>query len=193
MSKPGSAELVLIRHAPLLAPGRLCGRTDDPARIEAAEIAALRARLPEVAALVTSPALRCRQTAGALWPERAAIADPALWEQDFGAHDGLPFDRIPDLGPMSAVRLADWMPPGGESFADLCARVAPALDAHAAAALRDGGSRALVVHAGVIRAALARVLGSVAAGLAFEVDTLSVTRLRCGSEGPVSVISVNAR
>lgn len=185
---PGSGELILIRHAPIAEPGRLCGRTDPPARIEPARIAALRTALPAPGALVSSPALRCRQTAGALWPERAATPDATLWEQDFGAHDGLPYAELPDLGPLDGAALAQWTPPGGESFADLCTRVRPALLKHGRQAAQDGAPVVLVVHAGVIRAALSQVMGAVHAGLAFEIATLSVTRLRCGVEGPFSVI-----
>ncbi len=49
----------------------------------------------------------------------------------------------------------------------------------------------MVVHAGVIRGALARVLGHRPGALAFEVAPLSVTRLRVGPDGPVAVIETN--
>ncbi|WP_233252524.1 histidine phosphatase family protein [Maritimibacter sp. 55A14] len=161
------------------------------ARIDPEAIIPLRDALPVVGRVVTSPALRCRQTADALWPDHDQTHDPRLWEQDFGAHDGLPHDRLPDLGPMDARTLSDWTPPGGESFSDLCARVAPALSEHALTACGLGRPLALVVHAGVVRAAVAQVTGTVHAGLAFEVANLSVTRLRCGADGPFSVIEVN--
>ena len=185
---PGSGELILIRHAPIAEPGRLCGRTDLAARIEPAQIAALRAALPAPGALVSSPAQRCLQTAKALWPERAAVPDAVLWEQDFGAHDGRPYAELPDLGPMDGPALAQWSPPGGESFAGLCTRVRPALLCYGRQAAQDAAPVVLVVHAGVIRAALSQVTGSQHAGLAFEIAPLSVTRLRCGAEGPFSVI-----
>ncbi len=185
---PGSGELILIRHAPIAEPGRLCGRTDLPARIEPARIASLRAALPTPGVLVSSPALRCRQTADALWPERSAAADALLWEQDFGAHDGLPYADLPDLGRLGGPELAQWTPPDGESFADLCARVRPALLRYGQKAAQERAPVVLVVHAGVIRAALSQVTAALHAGLAFEIATLSVTRLRCDAEGPFSVI-----
>ena len=92
---------------------------------------------------------------------------------------------------MSGADLAQYAPSGGESFADLCARVAPALAEHGQAAAQMPAPLVLVVHAGVIRAALSQVTGLLSAGLAFEVATLSATRLRCGPEGPVSVIGAN--
>ena len=64
-------------------------------------------------------------------------------------------------------------PPGGESFADLCARIAPAL-----ARLADGGRVTVVAHAGTVRAALALALGAVPPALAFEVAPLSATSVR---------------
>ena len=80
--------------------------------------------------------------------------------------------------------LADHRPPGGESFADVCARVAPAL------AALPGGRTAIVAHAGVARAALALALGSPGLGLAFEVAPLSLTVLR-RHPGGWSVACVN--
>ncbi len=179
---------MLIRHAPAAVPGRLYGCTDVAARIDPAAISALKARLGDVAQVISSPAQRCRQTAEALFG--TSLEDARLWEQDFGAHDGLPFEALPDLGILSAAALARHAAPGGESFADLCTRTAPALAQHGAQA-NWGGPVALVVHAGVIRSALALVIGSVPGALAFEVAPLSLTRLRCGADGPVSVIEVN--
>lgn len=181
-------ELILIRHAPVAQPGRLFGRTDVAARIDADAISALKARIGPLARVVSSPALRCRQTAEAVFDR--IEQDDRLWEQNFGEHDGLPFAELPDLGVLSSADLALHASPGGESFADLCARVAPALIEYGQAAA-DHGPVALVVHAGVIRAALAQVTGHVPGGLAFEIANLSVTRLRCGADGPFSVIEVN--
>lgn len=187
------SELTLVRHAPVAEPGRLWGRRDPPARIEPRDIEILRERLPVPEYLVTSPAQRCRQTAAALWPTHSTTEDDRLWEQDFGAHEGLPYADLPDLGPLDGAELALWTPPGGESFADLCARAGPALDIYGRLAAKRNTPVTLVVHAGVIRAALSQVLGTVHAGLAFEIGTLSITRLRCGPDGPVSVIGANQK
>ena len=71
------------------------------------------------------------------------------------------------------------------------ARVVPAL-LDAAAGVRDGGGPvALVVHAGVVRVALSLALASPALGMAFEVDPLSLTSLRCLQDGGFSVRRVN--
>lgn len=191
MTLPEPAELMLIRHAPAAHGGRLCGRTDVPADLGDPALEPLRAVLTAVSRRVASPALRCVQTAGALWPGQEIPVDDRLWEQDFGAHDGLPFGQIPDLGPLPPDALAAHRPPGGESFADMVARVRPALEALAERA-RTEGPVAVVAHAGTVRAALALALGAVPPALAFEVAPLSLTRLRV-FDGGLSVISTNWR
>ena len=173
MKAASATELILIRHAPALNDGRLCGRTDVAADVtDGARLRAVAAEVGVPAHLIVSPALRCRQTATTLWPGVDARPDARLWEQDFGAWDGFAFADLPDLGPLPAAQLAAHRPPGGESFADLCARVAPALQDMSAP-----DSTVIVAHAGTVRAALACALDSIPAALAFEVMPLSVTRL----------------
>ncbi len=187
--KGGAAtELLLIRHAPAMNDGRLCGRTDVPADCsDTARIRALRALLGPPDRVISSPALRCRQTSAAIWPENTAPENvDAFWEQDFGAWDGLPFTELPDLGHLSSEALAAHRPPQGESFEDLCARVAPALSAAA-----SGGRVAIVAHAGVVRAGIARAIGAAGPALRFDVSPLSVTCLRVTREGEWSVAMVN--
>jgi alpha-ribazole phosphatase len=187
MTPLASSELLLIRHAPAETGGRLCGRRDVPARLDdTAALARLSAALTGVRQVVTSPALRCRQTAEALFPSVAPDLDARLWEQDFGAEDGMAYADLPDLGPLPREALAERRPPGGESFADMAARVIQALEALAA----TDGPVAVVAHAGTVRAGLALAIGSVPAALAFEVAPLSLTRLRC-FDGAFSVACVN--
>lgn len=182
------ADLILIRHAPVSEPGRLFGRTDISARIDRGAISALRTRIGPVTRVVSSPALRCRQTTEALFDEHTQ--DARLWEQDFGDHDGSLISALPDIGVLDSAALAKHTPPNGESFHDVCERTHPALIELGQAAFREGAI-ALVVHAGVIRAALALVMGYVPGGLCFEIANLSVTRLGCGPDGPLSVSEVN--
>lgn len=154
--------------------------------------APLQRLVAEVPHKVCSPALRCRQTAGALWPADDNIdTDPRLWEQDFGAHDGLDFASIPDLGPLTQAELAAYRPPNGESFADMVVRVGPVIEALADMA-RASGPVAVVAHAGTARAALALALGTVPPALGFEIAPWSVTRLRAHGAG-LSVIATNWR
>ena len=190
MTPIGPSELVLIRHAPSEAGGRLAGRRDVPARLtDGAAFERLGAALRDVTSIVTSPALRCRQTAEALCPGRARSEDPRLWEQDFGAHEGLLPSELPDIGPLDRPALAQLTPPMGESFNDMLARVTPALSDLSAQAM-DGGSIAVIAHAGTVRAGLALALGDGPAALGFEIAPLSLTRLRC-LPGAYSVICVN--
>lgn len=190
MTPIASNELILIRHAPALTGGRLCGRTDVPARFEDADaVARLAEALADLRQVVTSPALRCRQTASALFPQITPPQDARLWEQDFGAEDGMALTDLPDLGPLSSEALATHRPPEGESFADMVARVTPALQELGAKAIADG-PLAVVAHAGTVRAGLALAMGTTPAALTFEVVPLSVTRLRCFN-GAWSIVCVN--
>ncbi len=193
MQAEGATEVMLIRHAPAQHGGRLAGRRDVPAELPQPEaLVGLRAAVGTIGAgarLVASPALRCRQTAQALWPDVVPALDPRLWEQDFGAWEGVEFAALPDLGALALADLAAHCPPGGESFADICARVAPAL--REIAGQQGGGRVAVVAHAGVVRAGLALATGQVAAALAFQVAPLSVTTLWALPGGHWSVAGVN--
>lgn len=173
------ATLLLIRHGPVEDQGRLVGRRDLTICIDPAAVARLGRRIGPVDRIAVSPAMRCRQTAAALWPDRDAAQLAALWEQDFGAWEGASYAHLPDLGPLSADDLAATAPPGGESFADACARIVPALEALAV----GGGRVAVVAHAGTVRAALARALGSPGAALAFRIAPLSLTRIEATPAG----------
>lgn len=173
------ATLLMIRHARGDDQGRLAGRRDVPALVDPAAAAALAALVGPVDHVAVSPAMRCRMTAAALWPDLDAAQDDRLWEQDFGAWEGAAYDHLPDLGPMSQAELAVTAPPGGESFADVCARITPALEELA----RRGGRIAVVAHAGTVRAALARALGSAPSALAFRIAPLSLTRIEASAAG----------
>lgn len=177
---PRICDIWLIRHARGVDGGAMAGRRDiDADCSNTAGFAALRARLGTIGgddALHTSPARRCVQTATTLLGFAPQTCDARLWEQNFGAWEGMPFANLPDLGPLGSASLAQFAPPDGESFNDVCARVWPAL-------LGLGAGRHVVVaHAGVIRAALGLALSEGAAanghlGLGFSVGHLSLTRI----------------
>lgn len=183
-----TTELHLIRHAPAITEGRLSGRRDVSADCtDAAGFAAIRGALVKLDHCYVSPALRCLQTAATLWPDATPTQDARLWEQDFGTWEGVAFADLPDLGTLSTPDLASHCPPRGESFLDLCHRVAPVLQDLA----RQGGKIAIVAHAGVIRAALGLALGQATQGLAFQISPLSLTSLLALPDGGWAITGVN--
>ncbi len=142
----------LVRHLRAAVPEGVCyGATDvepagDPAR-EAAELIA-RVRGDAPAAIYTSPLKRCRALARCIGP---AIADERLRELDFGEWEMRPWSEI-ERTELDAWRrqLVHGRVPGGESLANLAARVGAFLaDLRAAAP----ASTCVVTHGGVIRVA----------------------------------------
>lgn len=168
-----------LRHAPVAGmTGEIVGQADPNADCgDMGRLRQLAARLPADAVIVASPLRRSRQTAGALGREPTVI-DPDLAEQDFGVWQGRRWDDLAD----DPVARHFWRapattaPPEGESFAQVMARVAPAIDRLTAA--HAGRDIVAVAHAGTIRAALAHALSLAPAdALGFVLDPLSLTRL----------------
>jgi probable phosphoglycerate mutase len=154
-----SARIVLVRHGQSTwnAEGRLQGQADPPlstlGRREAARLRAVLGSFP-AERVVTSDLRRARETAAALGHPEAA-PDPAWREIDVGEWAGRLLDDLP-AGQEPAWRGGDLLPPGGERWEELEARVADALDELAA----RGGDWLVVTHGGVIRAAVAQVSGA---------------------------------
>lgn len=150
--------MIFLRHPrPRVAPGTCYGRLDiPPGPSAAAEIASALQTLPYVPVVLTSPAQRCRRLADAIgrFHKVQVQTDTRLWELDFGAWEGQPWAAIDraESDPWAADPM-QVAPPGGETFAQLLARVEAALaDAPSAAAI--------VTHAGVIRAARMLLTGA---------------------------------
>jgi alpha-ribazole phosphatase len=129
--------LTLLRHTtPEVAPGTCYGRTDlalaPSFEAEAAEVIA---RLPEVAHVVSSPLARCARLAERIAGARGLRAriEPLWTEMDFGRWDADFYHARPH---------------GGESVAQLQARVAEAL------ARLPAEPVLVVTHMGTIKAAL---------------------------------------
>lgn len=151
--------LALLRHGHTdwNRAGRIQGRTDIPLDDDArAHLTAL--HLPEGwqgADLVASPLSRAMETAQ-LVAGRAARAEPALMEMDWGQWEGLQgVDLRAD--PASGFRdIEQWgweyRPPEGESPADLRARLRPWV-----AGLSD--DTIAVCHIGVMRVLMAMATG----------------------------------
>lgn len=179
-----------IRHAPVVNHGgRLYGQTDLSADTsERARFEALARVLPAGAVWLASALRRTHETAAAIVDAttdpghetpRWAV-EPDLGEQDFGAWQGLTWDELAaqrgGLAHKYWVAPADFVPPGGESFAQLVERVTPVINRRTAR--HEGGDIVAVAHGGSIRAALALALGlAPERALAFSIDNLSITRI----------------
>ena len=143
--------MIFLRHPrPQVQPGICYGRMDiDVGPESPAEIAAALASTPPVLRVLASPARRCRALAEGL-AARDCVAldlDDRLWEMDFGDWEGMHWDHIrrsdSDEWAGDPWSIA---PPGGETFAQVHARVGEAL-------ARATAGTAIVCHAGPIRAA----------------------------------------
>ena len=185
-----------IRHAPVVAAqaAYLYGCMDVAADVsgDVEPYRDLARRLPEDPVCLVSNLSRTLTTMRAVNEHRDAvgrkpfpdpIVDGELREQNFGAWQGMErqaaYAMIARELPGSrgvALRPADYAPPQGESFAELCRRVDQALSLHN----REHSGRDVICfsHGGVIRAALRLALGLAAdTALQFIVDNLALTRL----------------
>jgi alpha-ribazole phosphatase len=185
-----TTQLWLIRHAPVDGPRGVIHGPDAPANTtDAAVFGVLKAMLPAQAPVFCSPARRTRETASALGLD--PTVESAFREQDFGSWTGRHHDELAaewgDAYRAFWNAAADNTPPGGESFAEQIARVAPALQS------LPEGDVILVVHSGTVRAALAIALDLVPEkALQFVIDPLSVTRIDRLATG-WRVVGVNQR
>ncbi len=179
--------LALVRHAETAEDtrGRCYGRLDVglsvAGRGQCARLADV-FRSEPVGSVWASPAIRARETAGAIAaPHRldVGILEP-LRELDFGELEGRAYDEIAVSDP---ELYEQWMTtpttirfPGGESYADLQERV----DAGIASLVEqdDGGLVVVATHGGVVRAVLRSVLGFPADRIfRIAVEPASVTTL----------------
>jgi len=148
--------LILLRHTkPDGADGVCYGRTDLPlADGLDAEVARLLGELPHTIRILSSPLSRCLKLAEAIGSARgqAVEVEQNLIEMDFGAWENRAWDNIPRAEVDAWVSdFHNSKPHGGESVAELGARVQSALNA-----VMSGPVPVLAVtHSGVIRAALA--------------------------------------
>jgi broad specificity phosphatase PhoE len=189
MSAPGGAtRWWWIRHAPVPDGGRIYGQRDlDCDCTDAAVFRVLARELPEGAVWFTSNLARTRQTAAAIvaaaqarFAGIAPIPVAGLAEQHLGAWQGLERSSFYAARGVGTRTLwfapADERPPGGESFADLIARVSPAIQRLTQE--HDGRDIVSISHGGTIRAALALALGlTPQSALSFTIDNCSLTRI----------------
>ncbi|MGW3498683.1 histidine phosphatase family protein [Streptomyces sp. NPDC001020] len=131
--------------------------------------------LPSAARVLTSPSVRCRETAAALGLD--GVETPELAGLDVGRWRGHTLDEVAVGEPEAVSRWLtdpDCAPHGGESVQDICRRVGRWLDT-----AQDTGGRTLaVVEAEVVRAAVVHVLGPCTASFwRLDVPPLTATEL----------------
>ena len=167
--------MIFIRHGETSynAEERLQGQRDialnDVGRAQAFAVGTLLKRtcrdeidaLDQAGQFHASPLVRVRETmelardALGLDPLRYAV-EPQLIEISFGQWEGLLWDEVERASPGATSHRGqdkwDFVPPGGESYAMLAARVAPWLQAQT-------GDRFVAAHGGVARAFLALIAG----------------------------------
>jgi broad specificity phosphatase PhoE len=198
-----------IRHAPVPDGGRIYGQSDLDCDCTDADVFRILAReLPRGAVWATSNLVRTRQTAAAILAADAAgrfagvepLVVPHFAEQHLGEWQGQERKAFYEARGVGTHTLwfapADERPPGGESFADLVARVVPAIERLNAE--HAGRDIVAVTHGGTIRAAVAHALGlPPQAALGFSTDNCSLTRLDHLSAGDGRglwrVVAVNHR
>ncbi|WP_435768742.1 MSMEG_4193 family putative phosphomutase [Nocardioides sp. SYSU DS0651] len=172
------ATLLLLRHGRTTAnasgilAGRLAGVRLDERGTEQADRAGARIAAVPIAALVTSPQERCRQTARAVGraqqaaghPVTTATADKALAECDYGEWQGRP---IRELAKEKLWRVVQQQPsaaafPGGESLVAMQHRAVAAVRRLDAGVEAEHGPDAVwvaVSHGDIIKSLLADALG----------------------------------
>ena len=187
----------LIRHALVAENARafLYGVMDvplcEPTLLEQAPMyRSLAARLPRPADWLVTPLSRTRRTAETIfahgYPRVEMGVEPGLIEQSLGAWQGLPHAELPPklLYPAHAFwpLAGDEKPPGGESMAEVTARVGAAMER--LAETHAGRDVVIVSHGGAIRGAIAHALRIEAdSALHMSVQNLSLTRLQRSPDG----------
>ncbi len=203
-------EIMLVRHTEVgVDPGVIYGRTDVPLAAtfeqERIDVAARVSHFwPDgPTSVVASPATRARLLAEHLVDPYAHLEirfDDRLLEVNFGHWELKRWDEI------DRVELDRWMddyvnvqPPGGESMADVAARVMPVIQQAVDAGGQqrdDRDSRTMIVcHGAVIRAMLASLLKMpLRHSFSLEIDKGSVSRIKFrGPDKTPIILGVNYR
>ncbi len=188
--------LLLVRHGRTTAnaSGLLAGRSpgvrlDATGRSQAAAAAARLAGV-ELAAVVSSPRARCRETARAL--SQPVQVDPGLDECDYGEWTGRP---IKELAELELWRVVQEQPsaavfPGGESLRGMQDRALEAVRRRNRE-FDAGAVWVAVSHGDVIKAILADALGTHFDSFQrIHVDPASVSIVAYGAARPV-VLGLN--
>lgn len=198
-------EVCLIRHARPETDGvrRFLGQVDPPlSAAGCAQAERLRARFEGTpfAAIYASDLARCAETAAivAAGQGRAVLARCDLREIDLGAWEGRAMADIardfPDAYRARGRDLAGFVPPGGESFAQMADRALLAWRAILRETEGAEGAVLIVAHAGWNRALLCGLLGMPLQNLfMLAQDYGCVNRLSVAEDGFVRLCALNER
>ncbi|MFH8987113.1 bifunctional RNase H/acid phosphatase [Streptomyces sp. NPDC017940] len=197
------ATFVLLRHGetPLTPQKRFSGSGgSDPSlsgvgREQAVRVAAALAARGTVQAVVSSPLLRCQETARTV-AARLGLGvriEEGLRETDFGAWEGLTFAEVRERQPdeLNAwLASPDAAPPGGESFTAVATRVAAARDGLLSA--HAGRTVLLVTHVTPIKTLVRLALGAPPEALfRMELAAASLSAVAYYADGNASVRLLN--
>lgn len=179
--------LVLVRHGRTEpnASGLLLGRADVGLdAVGRRQAAALARRVGTPARIIASPLARCQETAAAFGA--TVETDPRWVELDYGEYDRRPLGEVPEEVWRRWRSDLTFRPPGGETLAELGARVRDALDELAGGQVGPTpGDVVVVTHVSPIKAAVAWALavGDEVAWRMF-VAVASITRVAITPTGP---------
>ena len=159
-------DIYLMRHGEILTQGKkiFVGQTDLPLNEQGLRQAAWwRRKLADISfsRIYCSDLVRSQRTAQIIAGEKQDyLVIPLLKEISLGKWDGVEVakirSRFPEEFRKRGEHIANYRPPGGESFADLQKRVVPVWDS---LVQNMEGNILIVAHAGVNRVILCYILG----------------------------------
>jgi probable phosphomutase (TIGR03848 family) len=161
--------LLLLRHARTAAnaEGGLAGRRpvelDETGRAQAGAVGERLRTLP-LAAVITSPLGRCRQTLALALPEASPAVEDGLIECGYGAWEGQPLKTLAKDPLWAVVQMhpSAAVFPDGEAMSAMAIRAVAAVRAWDARVAREHGPDAIWLacsHGDVIKAIVADALG----------------------------------
>ncbi|HLG00023.1 MAG TPA: histidine phosphatase family protein [Acidimicrobiia bacterium] len=192
-------DIILVRHGST-APnerGVLLGQGNDPGLTDAGreQATAVAHALAGVTPLMiwSSPLRRCLETAGAIAAAHDALpptaVEPRLAEIDYGEWEGVPLADLPAEAMRTWRRDPAFRPPGGESLAEVTARVGEWCDEQT-----GDGTIIAVTHVSPIKAAVIWALdGSPTMAWRLHVGVASITTVAARDGAPPAVLGFNER
>jgi ribonuclease H / adenosylcobalamin/alpha-ribazole phosphatase len=194
------AVTLLLRHGqtPMSVQKRYAGRSDVPLTdvgVDQAAAAAKRLASAGIGVIVTSPLQRATRTAQEVAEVTGApvVTDEGFRETDFGEWEGLTFAEVRQRWP---AEMTAWLadpavpPPGGESFAEVSARVTEAR--HRVLAGREGQTILIVSHVTPIKTLVAAALLAPPAALyRMHLDVAALCEIDWYADGPAVLRSFN--